>query len=518
MSVQQIGQATSAQPFEVGLTADSLGVEPTADSFEVATTADSFGVEPIVDSFEVRIHRGAHEIGGNCVELRFGDATLILDIGKPLSVGWDTVVPLPAAIGLDDQGARPLGVIISHGHQDHWGLAPQLPTDIAVLIGEGAANILRAAQFWGSGVDLHEAGHLHDKVPFTLGPFTITPYLPRLPRYDAYSLLVEAGGRSLFYTGDFRGHGRKASAFDGLLADPLTPVHAILMEGNSFRAVAPAAPVVPNAPAAPVGPGSPPPPTEHRGSRVPTRFGASNARSAVSGCVVTLTESDVTLTESNVEVQLAETLKATSGLVDVLASAQNIDRLVTVYRAALRSDRDLVVDLYTADVAAAAGRPSIPAVADAWPKVHVYAPLRQRVRVKESREFDRVERVRDRRLYPEQLRERASRLVLFGAYQGEIPSLIRDGLLVGGAVIWSMWDGYLDQPSGQRLQAALTSAHVPLIQHHTSGHATPSDLVRLVQALRPDAVVPIHTEAPDAYADTVGDAVQPPADGTWWSV
>ena len=109
---------------------------------------------------EVRIHRGAHEIGGNCVELRHGKDTLILDIGKPLTAAWGEVVPLPAAIGLDDNGTRPLGVIISHGHQDHWGLAPQLPTDIPVYIGEGAAKILRAAEFWGSGVDLHEAGHL----------------------------------------------------------------------------------------------------------------------------------------------------------------------------------------------------------------------------------------------------------------------------------------------------------------------------------------------------------------------
>jgi ribonuclease J len=226
----------------------------------------------------------------------------------------------------------------------------------------------------------------------------------------------------------------------------------------------------------------------------------------------------VELTESDVEIQLAETLRATRGLVVVLASAQNIDRLVTVYRAALRADRDLVVDLYTADIAAATGRSSIPAVGDAWPRVHVYAPLRQRVRVKESGQFERVDPVRDRRLYADQLRERAAQLVLFGAYQGEIPSLIRDGLLTGGAVVWSMWDGYLDQPSGQRLHSALQSANIPLIQHHTSGHATPADLARLVQALRPEVVVPIHTEAPDAYASTVGEIVKPHADGTWWTV
>src|ERR1035437_6635981 len=186
---------------------------------------------------EVRIHRGAHEIGGNCVELRHGQDTLILDIGKPLTAAWGEVVPLPAAIGLKDNGTRPLGVVISHGHQDHWGLAPQLPTDIPVFIGEGAANILRAAQFWGSGVDLHEAGHLHDRVSFTLGPFTITPYLADHSAYDAFSLLIQAGGRSLFYTGDIRGHGRRASAFGRLLAAPPAPVHAILLEGTSFRTV-----------------------------------------------------------------------------------------------------------------------------------------------------------------------------------------------------------------------------------------------------------------------------------------
>ena len=96
--------------------------------------------------------------------------------------------------------------------------------------------------------------------------------------------------------------------------------------------------------------------------------------------------------------------------------------------------------------------------------------------------------------------------------------MLRDGLLTGGAVVWSLWDGYLDQPSGKRLQTALQSANVPLVQHHTSGHATPADLARLAHALRPEAIVPIHTEAPDAYASTIGELVQPHADGTWWTV
>lgn len=32
----------------------------------------------------VRIHHGAKEIGGNCVELRAGGKSLLLDLGMPL--------------------------------------------------------------------------------------------------------------------------------------------------------------------------------------------------------------------------------------------------------------------------------------------------------------------------------------------------------------------------------------------------------------------------------------------------
>jgi Cft2 family RNA processing exonuclease len=35
---------------------------------------------------QVRIHRGAAEIGGSCVELESGGARLVLDIGLPLDL------------------------------------------------------------------------------------------------------------------------------------------------------------------------------------------------------------------------------------------------------------------------------------------------------------------------------------------------------------------------------------------------------------------------------------------------
>ena len=42
-----------------------------------------------------------------------------------------------------------------------------------------------------------------------IGPFRITPQLVDHSAFDAYALLVEADGKRVYYSGDFRAHGRK---------------------------------------------------------------------------------------------------------------------------------------------------------------------------------------------------------------------------------------------------------------------------------------------------------------------
>ena len=68
-----------------------------------------------------------------------------------------------------------------------------------------------------------------------MGGFRITPFLNDHSAFDAYSLLIEADGRRLFYTGDIRGHGRKAAMFEELLDEPPSDVDALLMEGTHIR-------------------------------------------------------------------------------------------------------------------------------------------------------------------------------------------------------------------------------------------------------------------------------------------
>src|SRR5271169_1502336 len=99
----------------------------------------------------VRILRGAHEIGGSCVEVATENSRIVLDVGKPLWAGWDETVPLPLVPGLAD-GSDPslAGVVISHPHLDHYGLVNQVDSRVPLFIGKEAAAVLKAAEFFSS--------------------------------------------------------------------------------------------------------------------------------------------------------------------------------------------------------------------------------------------------------------------------------------------------------------------------------------------------------------------------------
>src|SRR6516225_5306000 len=124
------------------------------------------------------IHRGTKEIGGTCVEIESHGKRLVLDVGLPLDAPADETFPLHPILGFEASDPSLLGVVISHPHQDHYGLAHRLPDETNFLIGEVAQAILAAsALFSPAGVKLKVSTPLVDRTPIHLGPFTITPYL-----------------------------------------------------------------------------------------------------------------------------------------------------------------------------------------------------------------------------------------------------------------------------------------------------------------------------------------------------
>lgn len=421
----------------------------------------------------VRIHRGAHEIGGSCVEVENDSGErLVLDVGAPLvSVEGEEPV-VPAVPGLLEADPALKGIVITHAHQDHWGLVDQTLPSVPLYMGEATHHILKEAAFWVSGLTRVPAGFLVHRQAFDLGGFRATPFLNDHSAFDAYSLLLEADDRRLFYTGDIRGHGRKAGIFEQLLRTPPENVDVLLTEGTNIR---------------PDGDGD--------------GDGEGEAQES-------------TASESDLELECVKLFKATPGMVLAMYSAQNIDRLVTLFRAAKRTGRTFVTTLYGASIAEATGNVNIPK-AD-WPEVRVFIPGWQQAKIKKAGAFERVEQVKPYRVYEEELAKDPSRWVVsFGMPMAK--RLDAAGCFAGAHAVWSMWPGYLKEDKQKTLLAFFEERSIPLTIAHTSGHASIPDLQRLAKAIAPKRMVPIHSFGSDQFQNLF-DGVEQHPDGEWWEV
>jgi len=412
----------------------------------------------------IRIHRGTKEIGGTCVEIEAHDKRIVLDIGLPLDVDEPEDVPLYPIQGFNAGDSSLLGVVISHPHRDHYGLAQRLPPETMFLIGHAAERILAAADlFTDAGLRLQNVIHLRDRTPITLGPFTLTPYLVDHSAYDAYALLVETEGQRLFYSGDFRSHGRKGKLFDRLLSDPPPKIDVLLMEGTT----------------------------------------------------VGRADSDQDFpSESDLELRLVDLFRKAKGMPLVCCSGQNVDRLVTIFRACKRTGRTFIVDMYTAHILAATENRNVPQ--KDWPDVRIFLPSSQKRQIINKGAFEVAKEYRPYRIFPEQLAAAAPTSVMLFR-----PSMIRDvdkaDCLAGALLVYSMWPGYLKDQSARRLLDWLAVRAIPLEECHTSGHASLHDLIRLCDACAPLAVVPIHTDRADLFADHFRRVMRL-NDGVWFDI
>jgi ribonuclease J len=86
--------------------------------------------------------------------------------------------------------------------------------------------------------------------------------------------------------------------------------------------------------------------------------------------------------------------------------------VVTVYRAAKRSGRTLILDAYAAEILFATGQASIPKPEAGWSNIAVYIPQRQKRQLVQKGIAPLVDKYRSFRLWPGELRSRAEDLVM----------------------------------------------------------------------------------------------------------
>ena len=380
------------------------------------------------------VHRGTQQIGGSCIEITHpqGDR-IILDAGRPLDAPDGATGLLPASL----DRSRAATVLISHPHQDHWGLVGELPAAWPVWTGAGSAKLI-AVTGDVTGRSLSRTFETWDSrsEPFAVGPFTVTPILTDHSAFDAYMLLIEGAEKRLLYTGDFRRHGRKSALVDRMMAHPPADIDVLLTEGTNL------------------------------GSDKPVK------------------------SESDLESDLVELFERTRGRVFVAWSGQNIDRTVTIYRAAKRTGRTLAIDLYTADVLDRISEGTgLPRAGSPNLKVIVTRGLRSNYRSQGREDF--VERMVPNGISAKRL-EGSRHVVMLRR------GLIRDYQGAGvvptadDAFNFSMWRGYLSDSYHAEPLEWCRSAGAEIAYIHTSGHASPADLRGFAMAVRPKIVVPVH--------------------------
>ncbi len=168
----------------------------------------------------ITIHRGINQIGGCITEIATAHTQILIDLGQNLPDGEGNVVDKFANSKAIDQLTQNVDAIFyTHYHGDHIGLFHLVPDLIPQYIGEVAKQVIfRKHKQLSYKQELKESAEkdmaIIDKmIPYkakqtiTIGDIIITSYSVSHSAYDAYMFLIEADGKRILHTGDFRDHG-----------------------------------------------------------------------------------------------------------------------------------------------------------------------------------------------------------------------------------------------------------------------------------------------------------------------
>ncbi|HLN50584.1 MAG: MBL fold metallo-hydrolase [Thermoplasmata archaeon] len=428
---------------------------------------------------------GVREIGGNKILIEDGPDRILFDFGPSFSPRYEEYYTgylqprsaspvkdrlefdlLPRVEGLYSQEAladadlpwqppEVHGIFVSHAHFDHAGYLGLVDPDIPVYVGPGTKDLLDAIQSASPTVKYGEHAWriVADRSPVKVGRLEVVPFPVDHSIPFAYGFLVRTSEGTVVYTGDFRHHGPRARdthAFFEAAANEHP--EALFIEG--------------------------------------TRAGPDPRRN---------------LTEEGVRSAVDGVLTKRPTLALACTYPRDIDRLCTLYGAAMAEGRTLVVSTRTAHLLTSVA-PRFPTGAlplpGRSPGIRTYARKKKRVFKWEAPFLDEA-------LSAEEVRADGKRYLLaldFAHY----PELIDLRPPRGSPFIHSMSEPFSEDDVDDRVMHNwLDHFGLEFHQMHASGHASGPELEGIIDSVRARTVYPIHTEHPESFRSTSGVVVSP---------
>jgi ribonuclease J len=357
-------------------------------------------------------------------------------------------------------------MLISHPHLYHYGFFGYLHKDICFYLGEATKKMIDLTVLFtpvrGNISNYHP---IESGKSFYCGDFKITPYLMDHSAFDSYAFLVEVEGKSLIYSGDFREHGRKQKAFQWFLDHAPEHVDVILLEGTVLD----------------------------RGLK---GKGVKEFQS-----------------ETEIENETVKLVKASKNITLLYFSAQNIDRLVSFYRASLKTGKIFAIDFYTAHILGCLkDYARIPYPSKDYANIRVFFPYWLCRRITEQGKEELMYRYKSYKITRKEISDRSGEIMMMVR-----PSMLKDlesiKNIEGATFIYSLWEGYLPDDAMQKMMRFIKEKKMKFYQVHTSGHAEIDTLKKVVKKLKPGKIIPIHTFHPDKYGDLFSQKIEPLSDG-----
>ncbi len=280
----------------------------------------------------------------------------------------------------------------------------------------------------------------------------VTPYIVDHSSYNSSMLLIEADGKRMLHTGDFRGHGVKGRIFENTLKQ-IGNVDVIVTEG--------------------------------------TTLGRNN---------------EIYETEEQIA-QKAINIFKKYNQVFILQSSTNIDRICGLYKASKKTGKNFIQDVFTSNIVLALENKCIPNPVT-FKDVYTWLPTRytksKNIVFKRKYIFP-YKKYSARKSY---INNNYSLMVKTSMLK-DIEKLYKKGHITNACLIYSMWDGYKEKNEMKEFLENIKKYGIyDIIDLHTSGHADIKS-IRMLNSLKAKKVIPIHTTNPEELKNILDNVYLP---------